>query len=294
MSLNEREWFAEEFEGRTAFAVRYSRKLFDRRSDFQRMEIFETEAMGRMLILNGCFMLTEKDAFIYHEMLVHPALSMLPGARDVLVIGGGDGGAVTEIVKYPEIRSVILCEIDPMVVESCREFFPRISAGLADPRVTVAYEDGASLIRKYEDRFDLVVVDSTDPVGPAKALFEIPFYESVKRSLLPEGVAVFQTESPLFMEKVFKAAVEDLGSVFGRDAVHPYCATIPCYPGGLWSFTLCGERLDPTGRGATDARGVLPEERRYYDREIHGAAFALPVFVKELLGDAGSKAEPNA
>jgi len=293
MSLNEREWFTEVFEERTAFAVRYSRKLYDRQSDFQKIEIFETEAMGRALILNGCFMLTDKDAFIYHEMLVHPALSILCNPQEVLVIGGGDGGAVTEIVKYPGVRSVTLCEIDPLVVSSCREFFPRISAGLADPRVTVVHEDGASFITRHRDRFDLVLVDSTDPVGPAKALFEIPFYESVRNSLVRDGVAVFQTESPLFMDQVFRTAVKDLATVFGPDATYPYCATIPCYPGGLWSFTMCAERLDPTGSGAIDARGVLPEELRYYDRDIHRAAFALPVFVRELLGETRTSSERN-
>ena len=122
------------WKGQTAFSVRYSEKLFDRVSQFQRIEIFQTEAMGRVLILGGCFMVTEKDSFIYHEMLVHPAMSVLPRARKVLIIGGGDGGAVTEVVRYPSLESVILCEIDPMVVESCCEYFPEISAGLRDSR----------------------------------------------------------------------------------------------------------------------------------------------------------------
>ena len=134
MSLIESEWFTEMWEGQTAFSVRYSEKLFDRVSPFQRIEIFQTEGMGRVLVLGGCFMVTEKDSFIYHEMLVHPAMSVVPQARKVLVIGGGDGGAVTEAMKYPEVESVTLCEIDPMVVESCREYFPEISAGLSDPR----------------------------------------------------------------------------------------------------------------------------------------------------------------
>lgn len=283
MSLTENEWLTEIFDNRTAFSVRFSRKLFDAISDFQRVEIFETEPLGRVLILNGCFMVTEKDAFIYHEMLVHPAMQLLPDARNVLVIGGGDGGAVTELVKYPTLESVTLCEIDALVVRSCREFFPEVSAGLADLRVSVVTEDGARFVSNFVDEFDLVLVDSTDPVGPGKALFERPFYESVKRSLNGGGAAVFQTESPLFMPQVFSTAVGTLEDVFGPGTVHPYFATIPSYPGGLWSFTFCSERHDPIGGLSIGPAPMVRGTTRYYDTTIHRAAFALPVFVRESL-----------
>lgn len=284
MSLNENEWLTEVFENRTAFSARYSKKLFDQTSDFQRVEIFDTEVMGRVLILNGCFMVTEKDAFIYHEMLVHPAMRLLPDARNVLVIGGGDGGAVTELVKYPKLESITLCEIDPLVVRSCREFFPQISAGLADSRVSLVTDDGARFVSDFADEFDLVLVDSTDPVGPGKALFEKSFYESVKQSLNSSGVAVFQTESPHFMPEVFSTAVRSMGEVFGAGAVHPYFATIPSYPGGLWSFTFCSERHDPISETPLHQDAVVQGATRYYDVMIHRAAFAVPVFVRALFG----------
>ncbi len=282
MSLIESDWFTEVWKGQTAFSVRYSDKLFDRVSQFQSIEIFQTEAMGRVLILGGCFMVTEKDSFIYHEMLVHPAMSVLPQARKVLIIGGGDGGAVTEVVRYQSLESIILCEIDPMVVESCREYFPEISAGLLDSRATVVNEDGAAYVRKFEEEFDVVLVDSTDPVGPGAALFEKTFYESIKRSLRKNGIAVFQTESPLFMEEEFVKTVNDLRSVFGRAAVYPYLATVPSYPGGLWSFTLCSESADPVGR-MSDGQHSLPGELQYYTPAVHRAAFDLPVFIERLL-----------
>jgi spermidine synthase len=282
MSLIESDWFTEVWKGQTAFSVRYSDKLFDRVSQFQSIEIFQTEAMGRVLILGGCFMVTEKDSFIYHEMLVHPAMSILPQARKVLIIGGGDGGAVTEVVRYQSLESIILCEIDPMVVESCREYFPEISAGLRDSRATVVNEDGAAYVRKFEEEFDVVLVDSTDPVGPGAALFERTFYESIKRSLRKNGIAVFQTESPLFMEEEFVKTVNDLRNVFGRAAVYPYLATIPSYPGGLWSFTFCSESADPVG-GMSDGLHSLPRELRYYTPAVHRSAFALPVFIERLL-----------
>lgn len=283
MSLESSKWFTEAFEDRTAFSVRYAAKLFDEESSFQRIEVFASEFMGRVLILGGCFMVTERDAFVYHEMLVHPAMSVLKTAEKVLVIGGGDGGAVTELVKYPGIRSVTLCEIDPGVVSTCRQFFPEISAGLEDARVSVVNDDGAAYVAARKDEFDLVLVDSTDPVGPGKALFELGFYEAVKASLRKGGAAVFQTESPHFMAEVFANSFKDLAGVFGRAGTMPYLATIPSYPGGLWSFTFCSKDCDPLGEVPASLPANLQQSLRYYTPAIHRAAFALPAFVEALL-----------
>ncbi|MGB6064428.1 MAG: polyamine aminopropyltransferase [Desulfomonilaceae bacterium] len=283
MSLKESDWFTEVYDDATAFSVRYSRKLLDTTSDFQRIEIFDTDKLGRVLILNGCFMVTEKDSFIYHEMLVHPAMSVLSAPRRVLIIGGGDGGAVTEVVKYPGVEAVTLCEIDPVVVGSCREYFPEISQGLSDPRVSIAYEDGAAYVKNFTREFDLVLVDSTDPIGPGVSLFETTFYGSIKKSLKNGGVAIFQTESPLFMEDVFSKAVRDLRLVFGSGGATPYFATIPSYPGGLWSFTFCSETTDPAKRRAAELMPELKRTLRYYDFGLHSAAFVPPVFVRNIL-----------
>jgi spermidine synthase len=287
MSLTEAEWFTEIYGEATAFSVRYSRKVLDTNSDFQKIEIFDTDALGRVLILNGCFMVTEKDSFIYHEMLVHPAMEALSAPRRVLIIGGGDGGAVTEVVKYSTVESVTLCEIDPLVVESCREYFPEISQGLSDPRAQVVCEDGAAFVKNFTQEFDLVLVDSTDPVGPGVALFETSFYESIKKSLKRGGAAVFQTESPLFMGDVFSKTVRDLRVVFGSDAATPYLATIPSYPGGLWSFTFCSETVDPVRKEPWELPRELTRTLRYYNPNVHSAAFALPVFVGKMTEDAG-------
>ena len=226
-------------------------------------------------------MVTEKDSFVYHEMLVHPAMSVLPGARKVLIIGGGDGGAVTEVVRYQSLESVILCEIDPMVVESCCQYFPEISAGLRDSRSTVINEDGAVYVSKFEEEFDLVLVDSTDPVGPGAALFEKTFYKAIRKSLKKHGIAVFQTESPLFMEQEFVKTVNDLRSVFGRGSVYPYLATVPSYPGGLWSFTFCSESADPLGIVSEDSYSSRPE-LRYYTPAVHRAAFRVTGFYRAV------------
>ncbi len=279
MSLNDKSWFTEAYNDSTAFSVRYSRKLYEETSEFQRIEIFETDVLGRVLILNGCFMVTEKDTFIYHEMLVHPAMALLTNPRKVVIIGGGDGGAVTEAVKYPELESIILCEIDSKVVSSCRGFFPELSSGLDDPRVQVLYEDGAAFISRFQDEFDLVLVDSTDPVGPGIALYEIAFYENIKKSLKKGGAAVLQTESPLFMADVFENSVKNLRSVFGQTGATPYLAVIPSYPGGMWSFTMCSETVEPSKNAPRDFKGTM----KYYNSEVHRAAFALPEFVRRML-----------
>jgi spermidine synthase len=283
MSLNPSQWFTEAFEQRTAFSVRYTGKIYEKVSAFQKIEIFDTEAMGRVLILGGCFMVTEKDAFIYHEMLVHPAMAAPSEPRTALVIGGGDGGAVTELVKYQSLESITLCEIDPLVIDSCREHFPEISAGLEDPRVRIVCEDGAAFVRGFREEFDVVLVDSTDPVGPGAALFDSSFYVSVKASLKKSGTAVFQTESPLFMEEVFSHAIQDLKAVFGRNSVRPYLATVPCYPGGLWSFAYCSAGSDPAAGAAIKLAPQLGESLRYYNADIHSAAFALPECVRKLV-----------
>lgn len=282
MPLNESEWFTEYFEV-TAFSVHYTQKLYEVTSAFQKIEVYETARLGRVLILDACFMVTEADTFIYHEMLVHPAMNTAPTARRVLVIGGGDGGTVTEVMKYPHVESCILCEIDPMVIETCRKFFPNLSSGLNDPRVTIVNGDGAEFVKKFHQQFDVVFVDSTDPVGPGETLFRPSFYESVKNSLSPNGVAVFQTESPLFMKDVFTQAVKNLRHVFGHDRAHPYFATIPSYPGALWSFTYCCANEQPNALNAIDISPYLDGKLAYYNKAIHKAAFALPEFVAAML-----------
>jgi spermidine synthase len=228
-------------------------------------------------------MVTEKDHFIYHEMLVHPAMAVFPEALRVLIVGGGDGGAVTEAVRHPQLESITLCEIDPMVVSTCREYFPEVSAGLDDPRVRIACEDGATFLRDSRETFDVVLVDSTDPIGPGTALFKPEFYQSVKEHLAKGAVAVFQTENPLFMEDVFSMAVWNLMDIFGPARARPYLCTVPSYPGGLWSFTFCSENRDPLNETLSELPPYLNGRLRYYNLDVHRAAFALPVFVKKLL-----------
>ena len=282
MSVKHDGWFIETYDGTSAFGLKCSNKLYEAQSPFQKIEIFETPAMGRILILDGCFMVTQKDTFIYHEMLVHPAMSALNTPRKALVIGGGDGGAVTELVKYPSLEEITLCEIDEMVTTSCREFFPEVSSGLADPRSISAFEDGAAFVARHSNHFDGIFVDSTDPIGPGKALYEVSFYQSIKNSLKKGGLAVFQTESPIFMADVFSETVAKLRSVFGSANAVPYLAVIPSYPGAMWSFTMCLNDSQPLTPGACSISADILGSLKYYNGNVHSAAFKLPQFVKEL------------
>jgi spermidine synthase len=283
MPLMEPGWFCELLEERTAFAVRVSDKLLDEVSEFQLIEVFDSEALGRILVLDHCFMVTEKDHFVYHEMLVHTPMAAAPDARRILIIGGGDGGAVTEAVKYPHVESITLCEIDPLVVSTCRKYFPAVSAGLDDPRVKIVNEDGAAYVRDLTEDVDLILVDSTDPVGPGAALFSHEFYRSVRSRLSERGVAVFQTESPTFMPDTFAMAAQNLMDVFGPSMARPYLITVPTYPGALWSFTFCSKTLNPLNVMHSRIPACLEGRLRYYDLDVHRAAFALPVFVRKLL-----------
>ncbi len=283
MPLDNAQWITEVHRNSTAFSVRYAKKLFEGQSAFQRVEILDTDYMGRVLLLDGLFMVTEKDHFIYHEMLVHPGMQVVPDPRRALVIGGGDGGSVTELVKYPCLESVILCEIDEMVISSCREFMPAVAAGLNDPRVEIVCRDGAAFVREHPGEFDLILVDSTDPIGPGVVLFEEPFYEAVKKALRKGGAAVFQTEAPLFMERTFCTSIGRLRKVFGSRGARPYLAVVPSYPGGLWSFTFCSELRDPVEEAPSELPGYLDGNLRYYDDRVHTASFAIPVCIREAL-----------
>lgn len=283
MSIESESWRIEFFEDKTAFGAKYAKKLHDKVSKYQRVEVYDTVFMGRILLLGDCFMVTERDAFIYHEMLTHPAVSVVGAPESALVIGGGDGGAITELCKYESFRSLTLCEIDPDVIEVSREYFPSVSAGLDDPRVTIRTEDAVAYIDGADKKWDIILVDSTDPVGPGKGLFERPFFENVRDSLTNRGVAVFQTESPIFMESVFKQAVSDLSKVFGPGDAVPYLAVVPSYPGGLWSFTLCSLKKSPGLIEASSDRKEAPSCLQYYNKDIHRSAFALPEFVKKII-----------
>jgi spermidine synthase len=244
-------------------------------SPFQEIKVIRTEHFGRVLLLDDLVMLTERDEFVYHEMLVHPPLLSHPEPKDVLIVGGGDGGTLREVLKH-DVRSAALVEIDERVCEVSRRFFPELTRGFQDPRAELRYEDGTRYVKETDRTFDVVLVDSTDPVDHAEKLFGAEFYGDVKRCLRPNGILVAQTESPVYHLEFIGDLSRLLAGYF--KGVHPYLAAIPTYPGGLWSFTFATDEIDP--------REVLrdaPQGLKYYNPEIHRAAFALPTYLKNVL-----------
>lgn len=253
--------------------------LHREQSDFQEVAIIETEGFGRALVLDGIVQTTERDGFIYNEMITHVPLAAHPHPTRVCLIGGGDCGAAREAVKYPSVERVDMVEIDPKVVEVSLKHLPEVAGtGDPDPRIRFHYEDGAAFVRNRQDTYDVVIVDSSDPVGPAAVLFEKPFYEDVHRALKSDGLMVCQSESPMFHPHVLKRVHRTLKELF--PVVRTYWAAIPTYPGGVWSFTLASKTHDPL-EGA-EAR-LRDETTRYIDRDVYAGCFQLPVYVKELL-----------
>lgn len=275
------DWFLEKHTPYAGLSLAVTARLYDERSAFQRVEVLECPEYGRVLLLDGCVMLTDRDEFVYHEMIVHPALLMHPHPRDVLIIGGGDGGSVREALRHDTLEHVELVEIDEAVIETSRRFFPALSARLDDPRVAIHCEDGFTYLDSHQGRYDLIVVDSIDPVGEAAKLFTQSFYEKVKAGLRPGGCAVFQTESPFYNAEVVAQVQEKLRPLFRQ--VAPYLAHIPTYPSGLWSFTFASDAIDPR-TAPLQRRPAFLDELQYLTPELLRAAFVLPAYLRRRLG----------
>ena len=273
-------WFEEKHTPNVVLKLAVGETLFDEHSPYQHVQILETLQYGRMMLLNGCVMLTEEDEFVYHEMLVHVPLFAHGSPEHVLIIGGGDGGSVREALKHPTVKSVTLVEIDEMVIDASKRFLPTLSSGFDDPRVTVCVEDGFDHLEEHEGAYDVVLTDSLDPVGESAKLFTSPYYDRIHDALRPGGVAAFQTESPFHNRQVVGGAYNKLSRSFKQ--VHPYLAAIPTYPSGLWSFTFASDAVDPA-QAQPRFEAPFLDELKYFNPQVFRAAFALPNFVKRLL-----------
>ncbi|TBR24213.1 polyamine aminopropyltransferase [bacterium] len=276
-------WVEEVQDGTYGMKWRAKELLFRGKSEFQSVEVYDTVSHGRMLLIDGLLMTSERDEFVYHEMIAHVPLFLCPKPRRVLVIGGGDGGTVREALKHPEVAHVDLVEIDGMVVEAARRFLPSTSCGLSDPRVSVRIEDGVKFMAAAGEPYDVILIDSTDPIGPAAPLFGPEFYGNVRKRLTDGGLVVAQGECPFYRLDVQKALAQVVKGVFGRADLYNYHNLT--YPGGLWSFVVAGKA--PRDLSAPDAKRVaaLQPKLRYYNLETHKAAFALPEFMKRGLND---------
>jgi spermidine synthase len=266
------------------FFVRSARRLEDRPTRYQALEVHESPQFGRLLRLDGCFMTSEKDEFYYHENLVHPAATAHPNPRKALIIGGGDGGAAEELLKHPSIDSVTLVELDGEVVDVARKWFGAIHHGVFDHRkLRVLIDDGMKFLAGTTEKFDLIALDLPDPIGPAAALYEEPFFRDCRKALAPGGVLTLHMGSPVAKPEQVQAHAERLARVF--PVVRPFVMFIPLY-GSLWSMACCSDTLDVTAVGTEEIDRRIAKRRiadlQYYNGATHRAVFALPNFVRRL------------
>lgn len=278
-------WFSENHTENVRLSIKVDKQLYSKQSEFQRIDIFESAEFGRVLALDGYVMLTEKDEFMYHEMIVHVPMCSHPNAQRILVIGGGDGGTVRELVKYDSVQSIDLVEIDEDVVTSCREFLPSTACKLDDPRVHIYFEDGLKYIRHHENEYDLIVVDSTDPFGPGEGLFTREFYGNCYRALKEDGIMVNQHESPFYDNDAYAMQRAHKQIVNSFPIAKVYQTHIPTYPSGHWLFGFASKKYHPYHDVDFDKWKALGLKLRYFNVNLHRASFALPNYVEELLKD---------
>ena len=278
-------WYSEAHTKSVKFAIKVNKQLFSAQSEFQRIDIFESEEFGRFLTLDGFMMLTEKDEFIYHEMIVHVPMAVHPNVKKVLVIGAGDGGAIRELTRYKTIESIDFVEIDEMVVDVCKKYLPQTACDFGDERVHSYFQDGLKFIRKHEDEYDLIIVDSTDPFGPGEGLFTKEFYGNCYKALKKDGIMVNQHESPFYEEDAIamKRAHKRIVESFAISRV--YQAHIPTYPSGHWLFGFASKKYHPVRDLNADKWNALGLKTRYYNTNLHRGAFCLPNYVQEMLHD---------
>jgi spermidine synthase len=292
MAANEfdpQEWVTDS-NGKVALSIKIAGdRLFHEQSPFQTVEVFDTPGNGKMLTIDRMVMCTEKDEAAYHEMLVHVPMFTKRDVRDVLVIGAGDGGTIRELVRHPQIEKITMVEIDEVVVRASKQFFPTISVALDHPKLNLLIDDGIKFVAAAAaESYDLVIIDSSDPVGPSEGLFSKSFYQDVQRILRPTGAVAIQSESPAFYPGPFQDLNRCLKEVFGADFVQCYLVFITMYPTGLWSLTYCSKQgahpVRDFDRAAAE-KFAAQESLHYYNPDLHRAAFCLPNYVQRAINE---------
>ncbi len=278
-------WYSEYHTPNVRFSIKIEKQLHSEKSDYQDISVCKSYEFGKFLTLDGVMMMTEKDEFVYHEMMVHVPMAVNPDIKTVLVIGAGDGGILRELGKYPQIEKIDLVEIDERVIEVCKEFLPQTACGFENPKATIHIEDGLKFIRHTANKYDLIIVDSTDPSGPGEVLFTKEFYGNCYSALTDSGIMVNQHESPFYEEDAIATgrAHKRISSCFPIATV--YQAHIPTYPSGHWLFGYASKTLHPTGDMCAEKWNSLDIETRYYSSRLHAGCFCLPKYVEELLFD---------
>ncbi len=271
-------WFTEYQNQDLIIGCRMSQVLHHEKTPFQEIMVVDTMLLGKMLLLDDVIQTSVGDEFVYHEMITHVGLNTLPNPRKVLVVGGGDGGAVREVLRHKSVEKVTHCEIDEGVIKAAQKFLPEITYDINDPRVELIIGDGIEHVKKNKNTYDMIIIDSTDPVGPAVGLFSTEFYQDVHDALTEDGLFVAQTESPFFDRDFVKRVFSDVKNIFPMARL--FLGNVPTYPGGLWTFTMGTKKHDPM---KVDITKIPEMETKFYSPEIHRSSFLLPPFCKELI-----------
>ena len=285
MSAQEQTWFNEQHDySGSAIGFRVKQLLHAEKTPFQSIEIYDSTDWGKLMVIDGCMMVTTRDNFLYHEMMSHPALFTHARAKNVVIIGGGDCGTLREVLKHETVESAVQVEIDERVTRLAEKYFPELCESNPDPRAQLLFIDGIKGMAECKpESLDVVIVDSTDPIGPAEGLFNEAFYQSCLKALRPGGILVQQSESPLVHLPLLKSIRSAMRSA-GFNAVRTLTFPQPCYPSGWWSATLARKSVDLAEfreRGAATKQFAT----RYYNVDTHRAALAMPEFLKEALGE---------
>lgn len=273
-------WIKEEQIAEAAMTYKVKETLVRKQTEFQDLAILDTYAFGRMLVLDGIVQTTIKDEFVYHEMISHIPLFTHNNPKKVLVVGGGDGGVIREIMKHPTVEKAVLCEIDKCVIEECKTYLPEISCELDNPRCEIFVGDGIKYVHEHKKEFDVIIVDSTDPFGAAEGLFGGSFYKEISDCLTDDGIFIAQTETPFYLPEVVKKVFRDAKQVFPITKL--FMAAIPTYPGGYWSFTIGSKKYDPEN---PNTENIFDVNTKYYNANIHKACFTLPNYIIELINE---------
>jgi spermidine synthase len=277
-------WFTENQNENVRFGIKIKKHLYSGQSEFQKIDVFETFGFGKLLTIDGIIMVTEKDEFIYHEMISHVPLAAKPDIKSVLVIGGGDGGTVRELTRYKTIQNIDMVEIDKLVVDISKEYIKQTSEKLDDSRVKLYYEDGIEFVKNKVNEYDLIIVDSTDPIGPGEGLFTEEFYQNCYNALKSDGIMINQNESPYYDKerRELVRANKKMKKVF--PIVEVYQFHMPTYPSGHWLFGFNSKKINPINDSIKKWNN-LNISTKYYNTEIHKGSFMLPNYVKEIIND---------
>lgn len=276
-------WYTDQHTKDVRFSMKVEEQIATTQSEFQRIDILKTTEFGKVLVLDGELMITQKDEFIYHEMMTHVPMAVHPNVKNVLVVGAGDGGTIRELCKYDSIENIEMVEIDKKVTEMCMEYFQETACKLNDPRVHMRFEEALRYVRSKVDAYDLIIVDCADPYGPAEGLFTREFYGTCFKALHEDGILINQHESPYYSEhsRTVQKAHKQITTVFPYSTV--YQCHIPSYPSGHWLFGFASKKYDPIKDMDADKWNELGLKTKYYNTDLHMGSFYLPNYVKELL-----------